>query len=466
MPPWTTRRCARARSARARAPADHAAPSAERAESASADNSPAQSSSSRRSRAPRSAAQEGATIGGPPAREVRLERLEVGGRGGHQPAGHLGQAELVHVEVADRGGEVAEPLELRLPRLPDVRRERRPAELEQRAGPPDRYPDVVEELGVNVADRAREVVAHLLEEFGQLGGEQRTRRRLGVGHRGARGPGRDRLVRGRLEQGRDQPPRPVGLLLVAAQRPDSDHGRRRGTTVGGLVDVEAHHDLAVRVAQLGAVHQPSALVDDEQGADPGQSRNVVLQRPVRQRTRHRRPPRPGAGQHAHQGLPTLHQLEPLFAGLGDELQPLTGTFQAPVERVQRRAPHHPRFADRHLEGRGQQVVQALEVERRGTGRAGTADLGHGALTIMPPVGCTSRRPARGRAEVLLPRSAGRGDAPVIARPAILVREGETCRVAGQGDLLTQPSRAGAALVEAARPPVACAATRGVATTAS
>jgi hypothetical protein len=60
---------------------------------------------------------------------VRLERLEVDGRGGYQPAGHLGQAELVHVEVAGRGGEVAEPLELRLPRLPDVRRERRPASL-------------------------------------------------------------------------------------------------------------------------------------------------------------------------------------------------------------------------------------------------------------------------------------------------------------------------------------------------
>ena len=57
-------------------------------------------------------------------------------------------------EVTDRGGEIAEPLELRLPHLPDVRRKRRPAELEQRAGPPDRDLDVVEELGVNVDDRA------------------------------------------------------------------------------------------------------------------------------------------------------------------------------------------------------------------------------------------------------------------------------------------------------------------------
>ena len=327
---------------------------------------------------PAQRAQQGATIGGPPAREVRLERLEVGGRGGHQPAGHLGQAELVHVEVADRGGEVAEPLELRLPRLPEVRRERRPAELEQRAGPPDRDADVVEELGVDVGDRAREAVAHLLEEVGQLGGEQRTRRRLGVGHRGARRPGRDRLVRGGLEQGRDQPPRTVGLLLVAAQRPDGDHGRRRGVAVGGLVDVEAHDDLAVRVAQLGAAHQPSALVDDEQGADPGESSDVVPQRPVRQRARHRRPPRSPAGEHAHQGLLIPHQLEPLGAGLGDVLQSLTSTFQAPVERVERRPPHHARSADRHLEGRGQQVVQGLDVERRGAGRAGAADFGHGA----------------------------------------------------------------------------------------
>jgi hypothetical protein len=30
--------------------------------------------------------------GDPPAREIHPERLEIGGRGGHQPAGHLGQA--------------------------------------------------------------------------------------------------------------------------------------------------------------------------------------------------------------------------------------------------------------------------------------------------------------------------------------------------------------------------------------
>ena len=253
----------RATLARARAPADHAAPCAGARRVGQRGQLPRPVVEQPPQPGPAQRAQQGPTIGRPPAREVRLERLEVGGRGGHQPAGHLGQAELVHVEVADRGGEVAEPLELRLPRLPDVRRQRRPAELEQRAGPPDRYPDVVEELGVNVGDRAREVVAHLLEEFGQLGGEQRTRRRLGVGHRGARGPGRDRLVHGGLEQGRDQPPRAVGLLLIAAQRPDGDHGRRRGAAVGGLVDVEAHDDLAVRVAQLGPVHQPSTLVDDE-----------------------------------------------------------------------------------------------------------------------------------------------------------------------------------------------------------
>ena len=396
MPPRTTRRCARATPARARSPADHAAPSSERAESASADSSPAQSSSSRRSRTPRSARSRVRRSAARLRREVRLERLEVGGRGGRQPAGHLGQAELVHVEVADRGGEVAEPLELRLPRLTEVRRERRPAEFEQRAGPPDRYADVVEELGVDVGDRAREIVAHLLEEVGQLGGEQRTRRRRGVDHRGAHAPGRDRLVQSGLQQGHDQPPRPVGLFVVAAQRPHGDHGRRRGAAVGGLVDVEAHDDLAVGVAQLGTVHQPSALVDDEQGADACESRDVVLQRPVRQRTRHRRPPQPGAGEHARQGLPARHQLEPLLAGLGDELQPPTGTFQAPVERVERPAPHHARFADRQLEGRGQQIMQGLDVERRGAARAGAATLGHSALTIGPPVGCTSRRGGAGR----------------------------------------------------------------------
>jgi hypothetical protein len=138
------------------------------------------------------------------------------------------------------------------------------------------------------------------------------------------------------------------------------------------------------------VHQPSPLVDDEQGADPGQPRDAVLQRPLRQRARHRRPPRPGAGEHAHQGLPTLHQLKPLLAGLGHKLQPLTSTCQAPIERVERRAPHHARSANRHLEGRGQQGVQGLDIERRGTRRVGAADLGHDAPTITPPAGFTSK----------------------------------------------------------------------------
>jgi hypothetical protein len=111
------------------------------------------------------------------------------------------------------------------------------------------------------------------------------------------------------------------------------------------------------------MHQPSLLVDDEQGTDAGESRDVVLQRSVRQRARHRRPPQPGAGEHAHQRLLTPHQLEPLLAGLGDELQPLTGTFQAPVERVERAAPYHAWFTDRQLEGRGQQIVQSLDAER-------------------------------------------------------------------------------------------------------
>jgi hypothetical protein len=120
--------------------------------------------------------QEGATLDGSPPREVCLEWLQVGGRSGQQPAGHLGQAELVHVQIADRGGEIAEPLEPRLPRLSQVRRERRPAELEQGSGTPDRDADVVEELGVDVADRAGEVDADLLQEVGQLGGQQETRR--------------------------------------------------------------------------------------------------------------------------------------------------------------------------------------------------------------------------------------------------------------------------------------------------
>jgi hypothetical protein len=111
----------------------------------------------------------------------------------------------------------------------------------------------------------------------------------------------------------------VALLLVTAQRPDGDHRRRRCTALGRLVDVETHHDLSVRVAQLGPVHQPSVHADNEQGANPGETRYAVLQRPVRQRARHRRPPRPVAGEHTHEGLFALHQLKPLLAGRGYEL---------------------------------------------------------------------------------------------------------------------------------------------------
>jgi hypothetical protein len=101
---------------------------------------------------------------------------------------------------------------------------------------------------------------------------------------------------------------------------------------------------------------------------------VVIQFPVRQGARHRRPPWRRAGERVHEGLPVLRQLEPLVAGLGDQFESVPGTGQTPVERVDRRAPHHGTSAGRHLEGRGQQLVQGRKVERRRTGRAGASDV--------------------------------------------------------------------------------------------
>jgi hypothetical protein len=53
-------------------------------------------------------------------------------------------------------------------------------------------------------------------------------------------------------------------------------------------DGPAHNDLAVRVAQLGPVQQPSTLVDDERARIPASRATWSFGAPVRQRVRHRR----------------------------------------------------------------------------------------------------------------------------------------------------------------------------------
>ena len=82
--------------------------------------------------------------------------------------------------------------------------------------------------------------------------------------------------------------------------------------VGGLVDVEAHDDLAVGVAQLGLAHQPSALVDDEQGADAGRWGGSG---------RAARPDAPGRISQVHRPLLTELDLASAVLGGGDWVEP-------------------------------------------------------------------------------------------------------------------------------------------------
>ena len=176
--------------------------------------------------------------------------------------------------------------------------------------------------------------------------------------------------------------RPAARRRARHHRPCSAERSHDGSgwrSSGGAAPPSAGRSTPMRTTILPSVlrrsmtwNQPSALADDEQSANSREPRDLVLQRPVRKGARHRRPPRPGAGEHALEAFPTLHhQLEPLLSGIGDELQPPTGTLQPPVERVERCVPHYARPADRQLEGRGQQVVQGLGIERRGAGgRAG------------------------------------------------------------------------------------------------
>jgi hypothetical protein len=67
------------------------------------------------------------------------------------------EAEQIHVEVADRGGQVAEPLELRGEPIGELRRERVAGQFQRRAGAAYRDPQVVQELGIQIAQNPVEI---------------------------------------------------------------------------------------------------------------------------------------------------------------------------------------------------------------------------------------------------------------------------------------------------------------------
>ena len=92
------------------------------------------------------------------------ERLQVGRGRGLQLPGHRVEAEQVHVQVPDRRGHVAQPLELGLVMLREFVREDRAEQLDGRTGAADRDPQVVQELGIDVAEHAVDVGLHGVEQ--------------------------------------------------------------------------------------------------------------------------------------------------------------------------------------------------------------------------------------------------------------------------------------------------------------
>ena len=111
---------------------------------------------------------------GPPLQHVRPEGGEIVGMG--HGRGQRVQLEQVDVEIPGRRGDVTEPPELGNHPIGQSGRQHVTQHLEHRAGPPDRNPEVVQELGVDVGDDPVDRGVHL----GQVA-EQR------VGHREVRG---------------------------------------------------------------------------------------------------------------------------------------------------------------------------------------------------------------------------------------------------------------------------------------
>lgn len=224
-------------------------------------------------------AHEHPAFGCPAPVQVGGEGFQVRAGGCHQPAGHLRQSQLVDVEVPHRGGQVAEPLEGRLPPVAEDPGQRRPAQLQRRPRPADRHAEVVQELRVHVAEQAREVVQHRGEELPQRLREQQPGRRRGAGV--GCGSTSGSVLLGTLDRAKSlpgqEPQRSPRLVVVAAQRVHPQLGPSGGGA-GGLVQLEPDDDLLVLVAQLHRAPVPPLLRVHHQRAYAGHRRHRVTHR--------------------------------------------------------------------------------------------------------------------------------------------------------------------------------------------
>ena len=227
------------------------------------------------------AADQPAPLGRPQPSQVQRHRLQVLGPAEGKARGEGRELLQVHVEVAGGRGEGAEPLELRCRPGGEIGRQEVAEQLDRRAAPPHRHPEVVQELDVDVRHGAVPGGLQLVEE-----GQQRPRHghvtgKLRPDHRRC---GRVRIEPGGLQRRRvagavvgnepGTPDDPTGARGSGAVSPQRDHpqptgqsGRAPGDRCRPVVD-QPHHGLALRVAQAAGDRAAGGLHHRQQGAHP------------------------------------------------------------------------------------------------------------------------------------------------------------------------------------------------------
>ena len=152
---------------------------------------------------------------------VEHQRLHVLGPAAGQTAGQRRELVQEDVEVARRRGEVAEPLQLRCHPGDQGGRQDVAEQLDRRATPPDRDPEVVQELDVDVRHGAVPGGLHLVEEGHQHPGHRHAGGQPGLHHRPR--SRRDRTPRRATppgsRHGRHAPARPGARSGRRARRP-------------------------------------------------------------------------------------------------------------------------------------------------------------------------------------------------------------------------------------------------------
>ena len=256
-----------------------------------------------------------------------------------------------------------------------------PLELAQdRAGAPHRHAQVVEELGVEVGDRARDVGLGDRGELGEhvgggrIGARAGGERDLRLRRHPAEAPaGRDdRLVEHRVLRGLEpeplaqHPQRPLEVAVVAEHRLDRQPRRQRDVLRAGdrlaPLDHEPHHRLAVAVDHRQGQHAAAQAHHRQQRAHLEHLREP--------------PPHRAVGQLARQvSLRRRHlDLAPRRAGLVDREHPAAaprrafgsqpGGAQAAVEAVEHEPILGARAAGLEREALGEQRDRGVPVELR------------------------------------------------------------------------------------------------------